>query len=55
MSERKPIDEDVRMTSVIEHPMILEYARFHGRMLNPILTDFELALELQRRLVARGR
>ncbi len=55
ISEGKPIDEDVCMISVIEHPTLLEYARFHGDVLYPDLEDFELALDIQRKLRERGR
>ena len=53
--EGKDIDENVSMISVIEHPMIMDYARFHGRVLYPDLEDLEVALELQRKLVERGK
>jgi predicted nucleic acid-binding protein len=43
------------MISVIEHPTVLDYARFHGKTVYPDLADFELALELQRKLRARGK
>ena len=53
--EGKDIDENVSMISVIEHPMIMDYARFHGRVLYPDLEDLEVALELQRKLVEKGK
>ena len=55
ISEGKAIDENVCMISIIEYPSLLEYARFHGKILYPELADFELALELQRKLKQRGR
>jgi predicted nucleic acid-binding protein len=54
ISEGKPIDEKVSMISVIEHPMVLDYSLFHGKVLYPDLRDFELAVELQRKLRAKG-
>lgn len=55
ISEGKQIDQKISMISVIEHPGILDYARFHGNVVYPDLADFELALEIQRRLRARGK
>lgn len=55
ISEGKRVDENVCMISIIEHPAVLEYARFQGEILYPGMEEFELALELQRRLRARGR
>jgi PIN domain len=55
MREGKKIDENVSMISVIEHPMLMAYARFSGRVLYPELEDLERALELQRKLVERGK
>lgn len=55
MNEGKKIDEKICIISVVEHPTILEYAKFQGKVLYPDLTDFELALDLQRRLRRIGK
>ncbi|MHB8566227.1 MAG: PIN domain-containing protein [Nitrososphaerales archaeon] len=55
ISEGKAIDEDVCIISAIEYPRLLEYARFHGKILYPEIADFELALELQNKLKQIGR
>ena len=51
----KPIDEDVILISHIEYPMLFEYSGFHGKTIEPDLSDLKLAHELQKRLAARGR
>ena len=55
VNEGKQIDEDVSMMTIIEYPMLLEYARFHGKVLQPEATELELALEIQKRLKEKGR
>jgi predicted nucleic acid-binding protein len=55
ISEGKPIDEYVCMISLIEYPMLLEYAGFHGKVVEPNLSDLKLAHKLQKRLAVGGR
>ena len=55
ISEGKPIVERICIVSVIEHPTVLEYAGFHAEILNPVQAHFELPLEVQKRLRAKGR
>lgn len=55
VSEGRTINENVCMISIIEFPMILEYAGFHGRILYPEMAEMTLALELQRKLKDIGR
>ena len=55
IGEGEDVDEDVCMISIIEYPLLLEYPRFRGKVLLPELRDFELALDIQRKLVERGR
>jgi predicted nucleic acid-binding protein len=55
VSEGKPIDEDVSIVSIIEYPAVAEYKYFHGKILYPELADLELARQIQKKLVERGR
>jgi len=43
------------MISIIEYPMLADYAHFHGKVLYPELADLELAREIQKKLMERGR
>lgn len=47
VSEELSIPENVCFISVIEFPMILEYAKFHGRILYPQIEEMELALKFK--------
>lgn len=51
----KKVVGDACMVSVIEYPTIMEYSKFRGSIIIPDIKDFELALEIQRRLRALGR
>lgn len=55
MGEGKVIDENVSMVSIIEYPPLLQYPHFKGKVLIAELADFELALDIQRKLMERGR
>jgi predicted nucleic acid-binding protein len=55
MSEGQEIDENVCMISIVEYPLLLDYTRFKGKVLLAELRDFELALEIQRKLMVKGR
>lgn len=55
MSDGQEINENVCMISIIEYPPLLEYPRFKGKVLLAELRDFELALEIQRKLMGKGR
>jgi predicted nucleic acid-binding protein len=55
MGDGQEINENVCMISIIEYPLLLEYPRFKGKVLLAELRDFELALEIQRKLMAKGR
>jgi predicted nucleic acid-binding protein len=55
MWEHKPISEDVILISIIEHPKLAEYKRFSGNVLAPDLAEFELAKQIQKKLMERGR
>ena len=54
-AEGKLIDENVCIITVIEYPMLLEYGRFHGKVLSPESSELQLALELQKKLAKIGR
>jgi predicted nucleic acid-binding protein len=55
ISEGKVIDENVCLISIIEYPLLLEYPGFKGKLLLAELREFELALDIQRKLMARGK
>jgi predicted nucleic acid-binding protein len=55
ISEGAAIDENVCLVSIIEYPLLLEYLGFKGKVLVAELREFELALDIQRKLMARGK
>lgn len=54
VSSGREVVGDACMVSVIEYPTIMEYRKFKGSIIIPDIKDFELALDMQRRLRASG-
>jgi predicted nucleic acid-binding protein len=55
VSEGKEVRENISVMSAIEYPMVLEYKKFYGKVLDCEKQEFALALELQERLRKIGR
>ncbi len=55
IDEKKDIEEDTTLISLIEYPSLMRYVGFHGKVIEPELSDLKFAHELQKKLEARGR